>query len=70
MRKGMKGVIVLHSLNTYFIELGCMKYLLTGRLTMTPFTPLLIVTLLYQLFIEGMVYDDTFHTFSHFDLTL
>jgi hypothetical protein len=37
---------------------------------MTPFTPLLIVTLLFELFIEGMEYDDTFHTFSHYDLTV
>jgi hypothetical protein len=28
---------------------------------MTPFTPLLIVTLLYDVFIEGMEYDDIFH---------
>jgi hypothetical protein len=46
----------------------CMKYLLRGRSTMTPFTPLLIVTLLYEVFIEWMEYDDTFHTFSHCDL--
>jgi hypothetical protein len=36
---------------------------------MTPFTPLLIVTSLTEVCIEGMEYDDTFHTFSHCDLT-
>jgi hypothetical protein len=30
---------------------------------MTPFTPFLIVTSLYEVFIEGTEYDDTFHTF-------
>jgi hypothetical protein len=34
---------------------------------MTPFTPLLIVTSLYKVFIEVMEYDDTFNTFSHCD---
>jgi hypothetical protein len=37
---------------------------------MTPFIPFLIVTSLYEVFIEGMEYDDTFHTFSHCDLTV
>ena len=37
---------------------------------MTPFTPLLIVTSLLEDFIEGMEYDDTFHTSSHCDLTV
>jgi hypothetical protein len=36
---------------------------------MTPFTPLL-VTSLYEVFIEGMEYDATFHTFSQCDLTV
>jgi hypothetical protein len=36
---------------------------------MTPFIPVLIVTLLTEVFIERMEYDDTFHTFSHCDLT-
>jgi hypothetical protein len=31
-------------------------------------TPFLIVTSLCEVFIEGMEYDDTFHTFSHCDL--
>jgi hypothetical protein len=37
-----------------------MKYLLRGWSTMTPFIPLLIVTSLTEVFIEGMEYDDTF----------
>ena len=37
---------------------------------MTPFTPLLILTSLTEVFIEMMEYDDTFHTFSHVDLIL
>jgi len=37
---------------------------------MTPFIPLLIVTSLYEVFIEGMEYDDIFHTFSHCVLTV
>jgi hypothetical protein len=36
---------------------------------MTPSIPFLIVTSLYEVFIEGMEYNDTFHTFSHCDLT-
>jgi hypothetical protein len=36
---------------------------------MTLFIPVLIVTSLYEVFIEGMEYDDTFHIFSHCDLT-
>ena len=36
---------------------------------MPPFTPLLIVTSLTEVFIEGMEYDDTFHTSAHCDLT-
>jgi hypothetical protein len=36
---------------------------------MTPFIPFLIVTSLTEIFIEGMEYDDTSHTFSHCDLT-
>ena len=35
---------------------------------MTPFTPLLIVTSLYEVFIEGMESDDIFHTSAHCDL--
>jgi hypothetical protein len=30
---------------------------------MTPFIPLLVVTSLTEVFIEGMEYDDIFHTF-------
>jgi hypothetical protein len=48
----------------------CMKYLLRGWSTMTPFIPFLIVTSLYEVFIEGMEYDDTFQTFRHCDLTV
>jgi hypothetical protein len=35
---------------------------------MTPFKPLLIVTSLTEVFIEGTEYDDTFHTCAHCDL--
>jgi hypothetical protein len=42
---------------------------LRGWSTMTPFIPLLIVTSLTEVFIEGMEYDDTFHTSAHCDLT-
>jgi hypothetical protein len=63
MSRGMKGVIVLHPLNKYFL------YLLREWSTMTPFIPLLIVTSLTEVFIEGMEYDDTFHTSAHCDLT-
>jgi hypothetical protein len=35
---------------------------------MTPIKPFLIVTSLYEVFVEGMEYDDTFHTFSYCDL--
>jgi hypothetical protein len=52
MRKGVKGV----------------KYLLKGWSTMTPFTPFLIGTLLYEVSIEGMEYDFTSDTFSLCDL--
>jgi hypothetical protein len=37
---------------------------------MTPFKPFLIVTSLHEVFVEGMEYDDTFHTFSYCDLTV
>jgi hypothetical protein len=37
---------------------------------MTFFIPLLIVTSLYEVFIEVMEYEDTFHTSSHCDLTV
>jgi hypothetical protein len=36
---------------------------------MTPFIPLLIVTSLTKVFIEGTEYDDTFHTSGRCDLT-
>jgi hypothetical protein len=36
----------------------CIKYLLRGWSTMTPFIPFLIVTSLYEVFIEGIGYDD------------
>jgi hypothetical protein len=36
----------------------------------TPFISLLIVTSQYEVFVEGMEYDNTFHTFSHCDLTV
>jgi hypothetical protein len=37
---------------------------------MTPFIPLLIVTSLYEVFIEMMEYDNTLHTSAHCDLTV
>jgi hypothetical protein len=46
-----------------------MKYLLSGWSTMTPFIPLVVVTLLTEAFVEGTEYDDTFHTVSHCDLS-
>ena len=45
-----------------------MKYLLRGWSTITPFIPFLIVTSLYEVFIEWTEYDDTFHTCAHCDL--
>jgi hypothetical protein len=48
----------------------CMKYLLSEWSMMTPFIPLLIVTSLYEVFIEWMEYDDTFHTSADCDLTV
>ena len=56
---------------SYFCSLWahCMKYLLRWWSMITPFISLLIVTSLYELFIEWMEYDDTFHTSAHFDLT-
>jgi hypothetical protein len=36
---------------------------------MTPFITVLIVTSLYEVFIEWMEYDGTFHTSAHCDLT-
>ena len=36
---------------------------------MTPFIPFLIVTSLYEVYIEGMEYDTTFQT-SAYDLTV
>jgi hypothetical protein len=83
MRKGMKGVIVLHPFNKYFSQRGHYKqryeryhrtpssqFLLRGWNTMTPFTSLLIVTSLYEVFVEEMEYDDNFHTSAHCDLTV
>jgi hypothetical protein len=37
---------------------------------MTFFIPMLIVTSLYEVFIEVMEYEDTFHTSAHCDLTV
>jgi hypothetical protein len=63
MRKGMKGVIVLHPFNNYFSQWGHNEqYLLRGWSTMTPFKPFLIVTSLYEISIDWTEYDDTFHT--------
>jgi hypothetical protein len=36
---------------------------------MTPFIPVLIVTSLYEVFIEWMEYDDNFHNSARCDLT-
>ena len=41
----------------------CVKYLLRGWSTMTPFIHFHIVTSLTEVFIKGMEYDDTLHTF-------
>jgi hypothetical protein len=46
----------------------CMKGVIVS--TITSFIPLLIVTSLTEVVIERMEYDDTFHSFSHCDLTL
>jgi hypothetical protein len=37
---------------------------------MTSFIPLLIVTSLYELLVEGMEHNDIFHSSSHCDLTV
>jgi hypothetical protein len=37
---------------------------------MTPVIPVLIVTALYEVFVEGMEFDDIFHTSAHCDLTV
>jgi hypothetical protein len=37
---------------------------------MTPFIPFLIVTALYEVFVEGLEFDDIFHTSAHCDLTV
>jgi hypothetical protein len=37
---------------------------------MTPFTPFLIVTSLYEVLVEGMEHDDIFHSSAHRDLTV
>jgi hypothetical protein len=47
-----------------------MKYLLRGRRTTILFIPFLIATPLYEVFIESIEYDDTYHTFSYCDLTV
>jgi hypothetical protein len=47
-----------------------MKYLLRGSSTIIPFIPFLIVTSLYEVFVEGMEFDDFFYTFAHCDLTV
>ena len=48
----------------------CMKYLLMWWSMMTPFLPFLIVTPLYEVFVDGMEYDDIFHTSAHCELTV
>ena len=48
----------------------CMKYVLSGYSTMTPFTPFLIVISLYEVLVEGMEHDDIFHSSAHCDLTV
>jgi hypothetical protein len=65
MSSGMKGITVLQPLNKYFIQWGHndKRYERSHR----PFTPLLIVTSLTEVFIERMEYDDTFHTAAHCD---
>jgi hypothetical protein len=35
---------------------------------MAPFMPVLIVTSLYEVFVEGMEYDNIFHISAHCDL--
>ena len=37
---------------------------------MTPFILFLIVTSLYELFVEGMEYDDILHTSAHCEVTV
>jgi hypothetical protein len=63
IRRDMKGVIILHSLNKYF-------NLLSEWSMMTPYITLHIVTSLTEVFIEWMEYDDTFHISSYCDLTV
>jgi hypothetical protein len=41
----------------------CIKYLLSGRSMMRPIIHFLNVSSLYEVFIEWMEYDPTFHTF-------
>jgi hypothetical protein len=41
-----------------------------GVIVLHPFHTFLIVTSLYEVCIERMEYDDTFHTFSYCDLTV
>jgi hypothetical protein len=60
MRKGMKGVIVLHPFNKYFSQRGHYKQRYE-RYHRTPS--------LYDVFIERMEYDNTFHTSAHCDLS-
>jgi hypothetical protein len=58
--RGVKGVIMLHPLNKYFIQWGHNEQRREWSI-MTPFTPLL-VTSLYEIFIERMEHNDTLHT--------
>jgi hypothetical protein len=83
MRKGMKNVIILHPLNNYFMQWGHNEKK-CERCHRTPFPQWILHTMksqwekvwkvsatsLYEVFIEGIGYDDTFNTFSHFDLTV
>ena len=48
----------------------CMKYSLSEWSTTAPFTPLLIVVSLYEVFFRRMEYDDTFYISAHCDLTV
>jgi hypothetical protein len=54
----------------FLIVTSLYEVLVEGWSMMTSFIPLLIVTSLYEVFIDVMEYDDTFHTFSHCDLTV
>jgi hypothetical protein len=63
MRKGMKGVITLHPLNKYLIS--CQSRTIFGDVNVKN-----IFTSHIEVFIEGIEYDQTFHTFSHCNLTV